>query len=131
MTYALDTNILTLFLKEEESAYKNANAALDNGHKFIIPQMADYEIRRGLLAKGMRKKLREYMELRQNVPVGVFDENVWGKAIHIYASLSQNGKPIEDADILIAAYCLANSYCLITRNIKHFERIDGLLIEEW
>ncbi len=131
MTYALDTNILTLFLREDEGVYKNANIAFDNGHKFIIPQMADYEVRRELLAKGMRKKLREYMEFRQIIPVGAFDESVWEKAIHIYVSLRNSGKSIGDADIFIAAYCLVNDCSLITRNTKHFEHIEGLLLIKW
>ena len=56
---------------------------------------------------------------------------VWNKAVEIYIALKQKGKLIKEADILIAAYCLVNGYTLITRNIKDFNRIDGLNFVNW
>ena len=49
----------------------------------------------------------------------------------IKATLELNGFPLADADILIAATCLAKCKKLITGNIKHFDRIDNLTIENW
>ena len=37
----------------------------------------------------------------------------------------------EDADILIAAFCLHNNYILVTDNIKHFKNIKGLNTVNW
>jgi len=45
--------------------------------------------------------------------------------------LRKTGKTICDADILIAAHCIVNGYTLITHNTKHFENIEGLLLENW
>jgi predicted nucleic acid-binding protein len=48
--------------------------------------------------------------------------------------LSKQGKPIGgkfDGDVFIAAYCLVNSYTLITNNKDHFERINGLKFVKW
>ncbi|MCK6627997.1 MAG: hypothetical protein L6R45_22815 [Anaerolineae bacterium] len=36
-----------------------------------------------------------------------------------------------DADILIAGIALAGGYTLVTQNVKHFQRITGLKVENW
>ena len=49
----------------------------------------------------------------------------------IKARLEFGGNALADADILIAATCLSKCNRLITGNIKHFNRIDNLFIENW
>jgi tRNA(fMet)-specific endonuclease VapC len=34
-------------------------------------------------------------------------------------------------DALIAAIALANNAVLVTHNVKHFEHIEGLRLEDW
>ncbi len=55
----------------------------------------------------------------------------WDEAARIYAALKQRGKIIDDADILIAAYCIVSGFTLITANVRHFERIEGLQWVNW
>jgi tRNA(fMet)-specific endonuclease VapC len=131
MIYALDTNTVTFLLKENENVKNNADIALDNGHNLIIPKIVDYEIQRGLVARRMNKKLREYLSFCQFITIGAISDKVWQKAVQIYAKLSQQGKPIGDGDILIAAFCLVNEYVLVTDNARHFNRIDGLSFINW
>ena len=51
------------------------------------------------------------------------------KAAEIYDKLESQGQRIDDNDILIAGIMLTNGVKqLITRNIKHFERIEGIEI---
>ena len=38
---------------------------------------------------------------------------------------------VGDDDIFIAAFCIANSYTLITRNTKDFANIQGLKLLNW
>ncbi|WP_319560365.1 PIN domain-containing protein [Marispirochaeta sp.] len=45
--------------------------------------------------------------------------------------LQLTGAPIEDADVFIAATCLDGCEKLITGNVKHYNRIDELKIENW
>jgi tRNA(fMet)-specific endonuclease VapC len=131
MTYALDTNTLSFLIKEDVIVKENARAALRKGHQLIIPKVADYEVQRGLLAARMDKRLRQYLDFRQSFSIGLIDESVWDKAIQVYASLSQQGKIIEDADLLIASFCLLNSYMLVTNNTDDFARVDGLKLVDW
>lgn len=47
----------------------------------------------------------------------------------IRASLEERGQLLPDADIQIAATAILHGLRLVTGNIKHFERIDGLQLE--
>lgn len=41
------------------------------------------------------------------------------------------GKMIEDFDLFIGCTAVANGMVMVTDNIKHFSRIDGIEIENW
>ena len=47
------------------------------------------------------------------------------------ARLRMLGQPIADLDLLIAAIALAEDAVLVTDNLKHFEKIPGLRLENW
>lgn len=49
-------------------------------------------------------------------------------ASDIYKTLKNNNKLIEFRDILIAASSISENIPLATLNIKHFERIDNLIL---
>jgi predicted nucleic acid-binding protein len=52
-------------------------------------------------------------------------------AATVYAALRRSGRTVEDADILISAFCIVNGYTLVTNNTKHFADIDGLQLANW
>ena len=45
--------------------------------------------------------------------------------------LERRGESIDDFDLLIAATALTAGYTLVTHNLKHFDRIEGLRTEDW
>jgi tRNA(fMet)-specific endonuclease VapC len=49
----------------------------------------------------------------------------------IKAHLQKQGVTVADADILIASTTLERAERLITGNSRHFERIPGLVTEDW
>ena len=132
--YALDSNIISEMLKDNEHIINRYEQEIIQGREFIIPPIVFYEIQRGLLAKNMLKRLKNFEEFCKDIEIGEFNVHVWLKAAQIYAGLSKQGKPIGamfDGDIFIAAYCIVNGYTLITRNKDHFERIDDLQFKNW
>jgi tRNA(fMet)-specific endonuclease VapC len=56
-------------------------------------------------------------------------------AFEIYAKekarLRKLGQIIDDFDLLIGATAVANGLTLITNNLAHLERIEGIKIEDW
>ena len=57
------------------------------------------------------------------------------KAAYIYgrlrSDLEKKGTPLTCADLEIAATAVANGYILVTGNVNHFQRIEGLRVENW
>ncbi len=45
--------------------------------------------------------------------------------------LRKKGTPVDDIDLLIAGIAIENNMMVITNNMSHFERIEGLEVENW
>lgn len=60
-----------------------------------------------------------------------FDREDSRHAGEIRAALAAQGTPIGGYDVLIAGQAQARQLVLVTRNIKEFARVDGLLAENW
>jgi len=65
------------------------------------------------------------------LPVFGFDEQSVRHFGRIKASLERAGQGLTDADLFIGSICLARGAILVTGNIRHYHRIEGLLIEDW
>lgn len=60
-----------------------------------------------------------------------FDE----AAAHVYAELKseleRRGDPLHEPDLRIAAIALSRDLTLVTGNVRHFERVPDLRVENW
>ena len=133
MVYALDTNTVIRYLRNEVSILQNFNKAVMNRDNFAIPKVVDYEIRRGFHVYPAPNKETAYKILigEKFCDIAEMDAHCWERAGHIYKELYQKKFTIGDLDILIAAICLKNGYTLVTNNTKDFKNIDGLNIKDW
>jgi tRNA(fMet)-specific endonuclease VapC len=129
--YALDTNIISYYLSRNPAIGNKIKTVVNSGSQVVVPEIAYYEIRRGLLSKFAPRKTAIFNDFCNLFDVGVSNKETAEKAAGIYSKLQKIGKLIEDADILIAAYCLQNDHIFVTNNVKHFENIEGLKIENW
>jgi len=50
----------------------------------------------------------------------------------IYKTKSEKaGTPLDDFDLILASCALAHNLVLVTDNVKHFQRIEGLKLTSW
>ena len=134
MVYVLDTNMIIHYLRKTPSVYQNFIDAVKRGDSLIIPQIVNYEIKRGFRIQSAPQKEETYKVLTE--PKGYceilkMDAYSWVHAEQIYEELYKKRLTIGELDILIAAFCLENNYTLVTDNIKHFKNIDGLSFANW
>jgi len=129
--FVLDSNIVSFYLRQEQQIIQRVKNALLDGNEVIIGPIAYYEVKRGLLAVKAEKRLREFEALCQILGVGQLDNSLLDFAVDIYCKLKDKKKTVEDADILIAAFCICHGFTLVTHNIKHFEIIPGLSYCDW
>ena len=63
-----------------------------------------------------------------NMEILPFDSACAEQAARIYKDLKQKGQLIEAEDLLIGATALHHRLKLATGNLRHFERIEGLVL---
>jgi tRNA(fMet)-specific endonuclease VapC len=131
MTYALDANIISYLLKDNASVYERLYGAMDDNNRCIIPPVAYYEVKRGLLAINATSQADDFDNLCSDLGIGRMNTRAWDEAARLYALHRKKGNSIEDADLFIAAFCLVNGYTLVTHNTKHFKHIAGLQFVDW
>ena len=136
MTYALDTNTVSYFLRGEGNVDNCfTREIIQSGNPYAIPNIVAYEVKRWLLdrpTKQLQLFAQQFDLLFQNVQDKAdMPAAIWEKGVEIYINLKRRGQLIGDADILIAAFCLVNDYTLVTSNTSDFARIDGLNLVNW
>ena len=60
----------------------------------------------------------------------------WTQAVtphyaRIRAALERNGRPIGNADLMIAAHAVSEGATVVTNNVRHFVNVPGLKVQEW
>ncbi|MFP3042325.1 PIN domain-containing protein [Treponema primitia] len=131
MMYALDTNIVSFWLRGLYNLESQFDTVLKAGHTLIIPPMTYYEILRGLYAHNSSNKLQIFEAACLKLGLQDMTKGDWVQAAKLYAECRKINHTMEDADLLQAAFCLQNRYTLVTHNPKHFIHINTLTIEDW
>jgi len=103
----------------------------DMDEEIVLNQMSFYELMIGLDFDNLIHKKEEnfYDELFEDYKNLSLDKNSSKKASKISFELKKDGKIIGDFDCIIAGIYLTNGVNkIITRNVKHFERIKGMKV---
>jgi predicted nucleic acid-binding protein len=129
--FILDSNIVSFYIRQNQKIIQRVQDELTAGNEVLIAPIAYYEVKRGLMAINAHKRLREFAALCEVLGVGQLDNTLLDTAAEIYLEFKGNKQTVEDADILIAAYCKIHDFILVTHNIKHFEAISSLQICDW
>jgi tRNA(fMet)-specific endonuclease VapC len=74
---------------------------------------------------GKIKSIEEAIEI---IPLGRESAEVFAM---LKSNLEKSGTPLYDFDLILAACALAHDLVLVTNNLKHFERVEGLRLENW
>jgi len=77
------------------------------------------------------KAISETNSLLKSIDILDFDRSAAVKAADIHAKLMNSGNSLDIQDVLIAGIVISNKEELVTRNINHFSRIQGLRCRSW
>ena len=129
MTYILDTDTVSLLVRKNPSLIKNIIKHEDD--EICISAITYAELRYGLEKKSSERLFNEVNALLGKLSIIDFDSSqseLYGK---IRLKLEKSGTPLDNMDMLIAAAALSAGAILVSHNVKHFSRIQGLKIEDW
>lgn len=131
MRYMLDTNICIYIIKNKP---KKVIIELKR-HKpseICVSAITYAELTYGVEKSMAVEKNRLALALLfSNIEVLNFDIKA---AIHygkIRTYLEKQGTPIGSLDMMIAAHAMSLGYTVVTNNIKEFERVPDLKLENW
>lgn len=127
--FLLDTNICIFALRGDPAVVECLRK--HGQRECYVSDITVMELRYGAYRSARVKAnlaiVNTFLEKMRIVPYAV--------AIDIFCRekvrLQQIGMPLEDYDLLIGAAAIAKGLTLATHNVKHFERIEGLVIEDW
>ena len=131
--YCLDSNVVSDILRKQPDVMRHLNEALDKDDNLFVSSIVYYEVVRGLKAACKTRMLKDFDKFYSNAKHLFLDENNLisiNKAIEIYLQLHK-GQTIEDNDIYIAAMSMVNGCTLVTANVRHFSRVEGLNFVNW
>ena len=127
----VDTDILSLFLRGEPTVVSRFGDYLKVYKRINLCIITYYEIVSGLKFRDAKKQLDRFMELVRHNTLLPLTERSSEISAEIYANLRKQGRPIDDSDLLIAGIALENNLVIATRNLQHFDRIEGLTVVDW
>jgi tRNA(fMet)-specific endonuclease VapC len=127
----LDTDTISLFLRNEPKIMSKADKYLKFHKGFTFSVITHFEILRGLKVKDAQRQIIKFgLICLQSKELNLTSEII-NRASEIYANLYQRGQIIGDADILIAATAIENNLAIVTNNESHFSRITDLQVLNW
>lgn len=133
MKYMLDTNILIYFLKKKPPSVADKINALLPTDMLIISFITYAELLKG--AENSQRKdevLAQLKELTAIVEISYPNNDVICQHYAVqFSQLKSKGMLIDANDLWIACHALAEEAIVVTHNVREFERVLGLRIEDW
>jgi tRNA(fMet)-specific endonuclease VapC len=100
--------------------------------QIVVPSLVVYELEVGIRKSSEPERRRAQLHtLLSSVRVLPFDVREAEVAARVRTELEVKGTPIGPMDVLIAGTALANGATLVTRNVREFKRVEGLMVENW
>ena len=131
MVYLLDTNIVSYWMRGDKRLIKKIRSHKPSELSMSTITLAEiyYGIEKSPVKKQER---REKLELIKNqLELYPFDELAARRYSVIRTTLEKNGTVISERDLQIASIAMAKKLIVVTHNVKEFERIKNLTVEDW
>jgi len=128
MKYLLDTDWIIHWLNGKQVVVEKVKDLKEYGLAISIISVG--EIYEGIYgSKTPRKHEEDFKGFLTGVIVLEITEEICKKFGELRNNLRKKGELIGDFDLLIASSALMNGLTLLTDNVKHYERVNGLKIK--
>lgn len=130
LKYLLDTNIVIYVIKKRPL---QALEIFNRQHgRMAISSITLAELAHGAeKSSDVSRNTAIVEDFVSRLAVLPYDDRAAWQYGNIRAVLEQRGQPIGLNDLHIAAHARSNGLTLVTNNLREFERVPGLLLENW
>lgn len=132
--YTLDTNAcIALINGTSVPVRRRFKEVLAEGSVVCVSTVALHELWNGVSKSTKREYNTERVQVFLSGPIRLmaFDDADARAAGEVRALLEQERRPIGAYDSLLAGQAARRGMTLVTANIHEFERVDGLMWEDW
>ena len=128
--YLLDTDIVIYSLKGHAAVKKNLERNLQAALKISVVTLMElyYGAHKSQKVTSNLGKIKSIEDAVEIIPVGRESAEVFAL---LKSGLEKAGAPLDDFDLILAACALTHDLVLVTNNVKHFRRVEGLKLENW
>ena len=129
--WILDSNICIYLIKKKDPKLREKLFSHDP-EEIAVSAVTVYELSYGAEKSHWGTRNRETLDLfLAPLTILPFDSKDAVTAGKIRSYLERMGTPIGPYDLMIAAQGITRQHSIVTNNIREFERIPGLKLENW
>lgn len=129
MSYLIDSDWLIDGSGMHPAAVELLEHAASQGAAISVISLGEiYEGAVGQASRNGQDRVGEMRAYLAAYPVLGLSDPIMERFARLRSSLRRQGRTIPDLDLLIAATALEHDLILMTRNVRHFERIHGLVL---
>lgn len=129
MKYLLDTNICIYYFKgihDIDKKIKKVGISNCSISEITVAELK-YGIEKSEAKEKNKKLVDDFIESISIIPI-ISSFNIYAKE---KVRLRKTGDIIDEFDLLIGSTAIANEMILVTGNKRHFERLEGIILENW
>jgi tRNA(fMet)-specific endonuclease VapC len=130
--YCFDTDVLSATMRRDPHLPLIRRLAQISPSEQFSTAITMGELLYGASRRGSARLHNQVRELiRGALTILPFDEaaaDVYGP---LRAQLESDGQPLDEPDLRIASIALSRELILVTGNVRHFDRVPGLAVENW
>ena len=131
--FLLDTNVLSEVLRPQPNLSVARLLYTTAPELRFASEITRYELRMGARLRDDADAFWARIEQRivplvQWLPI---DAAVALAGADLAAALRRAGLPLEWTDLMVGATAQVHGLTMVTRNVRHFERVPGIAIENW
>jgi len=128
--YLLDTDTVIYILKGDPVIEANLRKHLHDPIKIGTVTLMElyYGAYKSQKVTSNIAKIRNLENVLEIIPVGEDVAEIFGRE---KVRLEKEGTPLDDFDLVLGCCALAHNLTLVTNNVRHFRRIEGLQVTNW
>ena len=131
MGYLLDTNVCIMYINGRSTSVRDRILAV-SPTDIVICSIVKFELTYGAMrANNPTAALERQRDFLSCFTSCSFDDRAAFIGGQVRAQLAQLGTPIGPYDLQIASIALAHDLTLVTHNVREFERVPDLRVEDW
>ena len=130
LTIMLDTNIAIHVIKQRPIAA--LNKFNQYAARICVSSITVAELYFGAEnSQNMAKNLVQVDDFLSRLVILDYDSQAASHYGNIYADLTKKGNVISENDMHIAGHARSRGLILVTNNLREFERVEGLRLDNW